>query len=197
MAARISASVPRAIGRPARFGLDRCETRCELRRTHGRLQVDAEPEHNVLKGAAVRRRFGENACELAPVDDHIVRPFDLGGQPGDGSNGFGQRNSAGERQQRGRIATSKRTDGPQNHRHVESGAGWRKPRAAMPASPGGLMLGDNGRPLFGATLREARSHVVGRAGGGEPVNPLPDRTAPFADARKRNAHLVRHVAGIA
>ena len=161
----------RAIGGPARFGLDRRRTRRELRRIRGRLQIDAEPDHDELQRARLHGRLRENAGELAPADQHIVRPLDLRRQSGHGAHGFGNRHAAGERQQRGRIAL-RRAIGrrPDDHRHVQPGARRRKPDAPMTPAPRGLRLRHNGGALFGAGLGKARGDVVGRGRRFEPVD---------------------------
>ena len=103
IAARISASSHRAIGRPARFRLDRGHARRQLRRIRSRLKIDPKAKDGELHRSRLRRRLRKNASQLAAADQDVVRPLDLRGQTGVGPHGFCNGDSAGERQQRGRI----------------------------------------------------------------------------------------------
>ena len=57
----------------------------------------------------------------------------------------------------------------QHARAVEVQARRREERAAEPAAPRGLRLGDHGRAVRGARARELERHAVGRVGGLEPA----------------------------
>ncbi len=135
MAARISASTnARSAGRLVSASIDvtRDARSGGIRR---RLQVDAESQHDELKLPALRRRLGQNAGQLAPADDDVVRPFDFSRQSGDSANGFGNGNSAASVSSAAGWSSPRQAVGrPQDHRHVESGARRRKPHSAMPAA---------------------------------------------------------------
>ena len=71
-----------AIDRPAQLALDRRRARRDLRRIGRRLHVDADADHDGLIARADREALGEDAGQLAPADQQVVRPFQIGAQSG-------------------------------------------------------------------------------------------------------------------
>ena len=119
-----------------------------------RLMLRPMPSRTQSSLARVGHRLGDNAAGLAPAQPHVVGPFERddsgrvalerlgGGDAGDQA----QPRNFGERHRRA-----------QDDRRVEIHAGRRMPRAAHPAAPGGLPLGDYDGALRGALAASSRA----------------------------------------
>ena len=118
-----------AIDRTAKLGFERRGSIREFRRIRRRRDVDAVTEHGVTDHARrAADAFRQNARELPSSHHKIVRPFDLGREPGRAMDGVRERDSGGERQERRRaLGRYARASGVEHHRHVQSRLRRREP----------------------------------------------------------------------
>ena len=118
---------------------------CLWQRFAGDVYVDADAEHH-----AALARFGEDARDLAAVDQEVVRESHLGPDVRHGGDGV-RRGQAGDDRE---LGEPRGLDfRPEVDRGEHARPGRRVPGSAEPAAPGLLLLGDGDRAL-GCVRRE-------------------------------------------
>jgi hypothetical protein len=128
-----------AVDRTAGFELHRGGLRGELGREGVGREVAPGPDDHRAGGAGVEVGLAQEPGQL-PVRDHeIVRPLQPGRDPGNGSDGVGEREARGKREHEQSIHGEV---GPEEHRHQQRRAGRRLPRPAEAAPSRGLVVGD-------------------------------------------------------
>ena len=99
--------------------------------------VEPDPDHDRV-GCAAADHLDQDAGDLAPVDQHVVRPLEPG-LDADPADRAGDRQPGQQRQPRPALPRDR--DRPEQHRHRDAGARRRRPRAGQPTPSGGLVVG--------------------------------------------------------
>ncbi|SLE50848.1 Uncharacterised protein [Mycobacteroides abscessus subsp. massiliense] len=126
----------------------------------GKSGIEPDPEHD---GLVWRGDLSENSAQLAPIDQHIIRPLEPGLDSTDLCDGIHNRHSGQERHQpppvRRHLAHS------DTHRHGQLRVGGGAPGTAVASTPCGLMLGEQHDAIDVLPRRGAR-HQIGIGGSG-------------------------------
>src|SRR5688572_26655382 len=134
-----------AIDGAAQFALERGGPGAHLGRIRCRFEVDANADHDRLQRRAKGMAFGEDPGELAPIDEEIVWPLEVGGKTGSRRNAVADADAGGKRDERevrgcGLAHRSLGEGGTDNYRKVQAGAWRRLPCRPSPPTSGGLLL---------------------------------------------------------
>ena len=149
------AAAPRSIGRPNSPSIDVARAR-NIRRIRGRLHVHADADDDGLIRRADREPFGEDAGQLAPSDEQIVRPLQIGRQSGRGQNAVAHRNTGGQREQRQATGVA---SGLRDEREIQARSRRRRPRRSAPPAARGLLIGDDHHAMRRAFVRQRGGHI--------------------------------------
>ena len=109
------------------------------------VDVQADPEDD-----GVVRNLGEDAPDLAAVDQHVVGPLDLGGQPQGVLDRVRGRKAADERDL-GDVPPRGRRE---QYRGEDGRPGWGRPAAAEPPSPARLHVAHGDGALAETAVEE-------------------------------------------
>ena len=136
-----AAAERRSRDRLAAFDGDRRREGCHLGReiALARIQIHPDAQDDVVDPVCFRRELGEDTSQLAARHVHVIGPLD-GRIDLRIAQRLRQRHGGDERDLRRPL---RRQLGPENDRQVQVQLWRRGPGPATPATPSGLLLGDD------------------------------------------------------